>query len=124
MRITKTVNKSKGKKGVVFSYKNPVSKYRAIRTEVDGIKFDSKREAKRYGVLRIMERAGLISGLECQVKYPITVNGKLICTYICDFKYLEKGSVIIEDVKGVRTPIYKLKKKLMEAVHGIIIKEV
>lgn len=99
------------------------SKYRAKKTIVDGVTFASKRESKRYGQLKIMERAGLISDLRLQVKYPILVNGILICHYVADFTYTEKGKVVDEDSKGFKTPIYRLKKKLMMACYGIEILE-
>ena len=63
------------------------SKYKSIKVVVDGITFDSKREAKRYGELKLMEQAGLIELLETQPVYRLEVNGKLICKYIADFEY-------------------------------------
>lgn len=101
-----------------------IAKYRNIKTVVDGIKFDSKKEAKRYGELKIMQRYGFISSLQMQVPYELKINGKLVCKYVADFKYLAKGRLVVEDVKGIKTPIYRLKKKLMLAIHGIEIKEV
>lgn len=109
-----------------------MNKYHNIKTVVDGITFDSKLEAKRYGELKLLEKGNLIFGLELQPKFPIVVNGKKICTYIADFKYILKTSQpqgvgseeIIEDVKGMKTPIYNLKKKLMKAIHGIDIVEI
>lgn len=100
------------------------SKYRNKKTVIDGITFDSRREASRYGVLKIMQAAGLISGLRLQVPYVITVNGEKICKYVADFVYQENGREVVEDVKGVRTREYILKRKLMFAVFGIEIKEV
>ena len=121
----------------------PKSKYKAHKTEIDGIEFDSKKEARRYTELKLLERAGEISNLQMQVKFvlipaqrePDTVGarggihkGKLIeheCSYIADFTYLdEKGEQVVEDTKGFRTPEYKIKRKLMLYVHGIRIKEV
>lgn len=100
------------------------SKYRAQRTEVDGVNFASKREAKRYGELRLLERVGEISGLELQVKMPIAINGKHVCFYMADFCYLDKeGKPIVEDCKGFRTDVYKLKKKMIEAQYGLTILE-
>ena len=98
------------------------SKYGAIRTEVDGIKFASKREAKRYGELKLLERAGKIHNLTVQPRFDLVVHGTNICTYVGDFRYLEDGW-IVEDVKGVRTSVYRIKAKLMLACHGIKIKE-
>ncbi len=101
-----------------------MSKYRAVKTEVDGILFDSKREAKRYSELKLLERAGEISGLQLQPEFPVTMNGKDICRYRGDFAYFTKKGRVIEDAKGFRTPIYKLKKKLVEAQFNVEIVEV
>lgn len=102
----------------------PRSKFGNQRTEEDGINFASKREAKRYQDLKLMERAGEISGLNLQVKMPVTMNGVHICFYIADFAYSDKqGNAIVEDCKGFRTDVYKLKKKLVEAQYGIEIIE-
>lgn len=102
-----------------------MSKYGAIRTEIDGRTFASKAEAGRFAELKLMERGGNISGLECQPKYPLVVNGVKVATYVADFRYFdEDGRVIVEDVKGVRTDVYKLKAKLVKALHGIDIVEV
>lgn len=101
-------------------------KYRAIPTVVDGIRFDSRREAERYSVLRLLVKSGEISNLELQVKYPIEVNGQHICTYIADFRYFDclKREWITEDAKGMKTPVYRLKKKLVKAVYDVEIVEV
>tara|TARA_R110000782_G_scaffold186455_1_gene276599 strand:- start:145 stop:498 length:354 start_codon:yes stop_codon:yes gene_type:complete len=94
------------------------SKYGAIRVEYDGHKFDSKLEAARYKQLRLMEKAGEVKDLELQPKFPCEVNGKKICTYISDFRYkLRNGKEVVEDVKGVETAVFKLKKKLVEALY-------
>lgn len=100
------------------------AKYRNKKTVVDGIKFDSQREATRYSVLKIMQAAGVISDLRLQVPYVINVNGLKICKYVADFVYIDNGREVVEDVKGMKTPTYNLKKKLMKAVHGIEIQEV
>ena len=92
------------------------SKYRAIKTELDGHLFDSKAESQRYAELRILEKIGEIQNLELQPVFPIVINGVKICKYIGDFAYFEKGKRVIEDVKGMRTPVYRLKKKLVEAI--------
>ena len=103
------------------------SKYRAIPTVIDGIRFDSKKEAKRYQDLKLLERAGKIRNLvvdkKC-LKYSLDANGVHICNYVADFGYVEDGKLVIEDAKGFKTPVYKLKKKLMKAIHGIEIQEV
>ena len=94
------------------------SKYGAIRVEYDGHKFDSKLEAARYKQLKLMEKAGQLTNLELQPKFPCEVNGKKICTYISDFRYtLKNGKEVVEDVKGVETAVFKLKKKLVEALY-------
>tara|TARA_R100001480_G_scaffold174_3_gene448 strand:+ start:416 stop:721 length:306 start_codon:yes stop_codon:yes gene_type:complete len=101
-----------------------VNKYRAIRTEVDGIMFASKKEAMRYKELKFLLQEQRISDLVLQPKFPIEVCGKKICTYIADFIYNENGIQVIEDVKGVKTSVYRIKKKLTEAIYNITIKEV
>jgi hypothetical protein len=101
-----------------------VSKYRNKPTEVDGIRFASKREAGRYQELRLLERAKAIQGLQLQVRYPLKINDQLICTYIADFTYLENGcQLIVEDSKGHLTREYKIKKKMMKALYQIEIRE-
>jgi len=100
------------------------NKFGAKRTTVDGIAFASKAEADRYSVLKLEERAGLIAGLRLQVPYEITVNGIRIGKWIADFEYRRAGETVTEDVKGVRTPVYRLKKRLVEALYGIRITEI
>lgn len=102
------------------------SKYRNRKVVIDGVTFDSKAEASRFGTLKLRERIGEITDLELQVRFPLVVNGTKVTTYVADFRYREvsTGAVIVEDVKGVRTPVYKLKKKLMQAVHGIEVVEI
>lgn len=106
-------------------------KYNNRKTEVDGILFDSAREAKRYRELGLLHKAGEISKPMRQVRFPLP--GKT--TYVADFVYFElwpkfqhirlpaSPRAVIEDVKGVRTPEYKLKAKLMFEHWGIAIKE-
>lgn len=96
------------------------SKYRAKKTVVDGIKFDSKREAERYCELKLLEKAKKIRNLELQPRFLLqdkfkdktgTTHRKI--EYVADFLYIDKdGKAIVEDVKGVLTDVYKLKKKL------------
>ena len=104
------------------------NKYNAIKTEIDGILFDSRKEANRYQELKLLLMAGLISQLETQKRFHLRVNDQKICDYICDFLYFdkEKEEWIIEDIKSVatKTPVYRLKKKLMRAILGIEITEV
>ena len=102
-------------------------KYRAKPITVDGCRFDSQSEAKRYGELKLLERAGEISRLELQPVIECTVNGVIVCRYRGDFGYFDnaKSASVIEDVKGVKTPVYRLKKKLVEALYpGVRIVEV
>ena len=98
-------------------------KYRNIKTTIDGITFDSKRESIRYCELKLLAKAKKIQNLRLQVPYVIRVNGEKICKYIADFVYVEDGQEIVEDVKGMRTREYVLKRKLMKAVFGIDIRE-
>lgn len=100
-----------------------VSKYGNIRTEVKGMKFDSRREARRWMVLRLEERAGEIRDLRRQVEYPLTVNGMTVAVYRADFTYLRKGELVVEDSKGFRTEVFRLKAKLMLACHGVVVSE-
>lgn len=102
------------------------SKYSAERTEVDGVTFASKKEARRYAELRDCQRAGLLRDLKLQPRYPLMVNNVKVATYVGDFEYsdCEDGKRIIEDCKGFKTPVYRLKKKLFEALYGLEITEV
>lgn len=103
------------------------NKYGARKVRLpDGQVFDSSKEAQRYGTLRLLERAGKISGLRRQVSYElIPKQGTMrACKYIADFVYCDSdGNTVVEDTKGYRTEAYKIKKKLMLWVHGIRIKE-
>lgn len=99
------------------------TKYAAVRTQVDGIWFASKKEATRYATLKLLEKAGAIRGLQLQVRFPLVVNGVKVTTYVCDFAYDEGDQHIVEDTKGVRTPAYKVKAKLMFALHGVVVRE-
>jgi hypothetical protein len=100
-------------------------KYGNQPTVIRGRRFDSKAEAMRYMQLLSQEEGGEIEDLECQVPYRLEVNGELIAEYVADFRYKTSGLVVVEDVKGAPlTPVYRLKKKLMWAIHGIKIQEV
>ena len=102
-------------------------KYRNVRTHVDGMAFDSSKEARRYSELRLLERAGEISDLECQPVFLIEINGARVCKVVPDFSYQENGKRVVEDVKSPITrknPVYRLKKKLLESVHGIEVVEI
>ena len=127
------------------------TKYRNKKIAVDGIVFDSKKEADRYVKLSLMEKAGIISNLRLQVKYELIPTqrevstevytkgshkgeykpGKVIeksCNYIADFDYYMDGVHVVEDVKGYRKggayALFKIKKKLMLYVHKIRVVEV
>lgn len=99
------------------------NKYRAVKKMVDGYTFASTGEARRYAELAMLQKAGRIKDLTLQYRFPIRINNVTVCDYIADFVYEEDGRVVVEDYKGFRTPLYALKRKLMEAVHGITIRE-
>ena len=119
-----------------------MSKYHSKKIVVNGMVFDSKKEARRFGVLQILEQAGQITDLQRQVEFvlipeqrePDTTGvrggkkkGKVIerkCSYIADFVYMENGNQVVEDAKGVRTTEYIIKRKLMLEKYGIRIREV
>ena len=81
--------------------------------------FQSVGEFKRYLYLLDQEKNGFIQGLKRQVRYPLAVRTEHICDYIADFVYMKDGKEIVEDFKGFETDIFKIKKKLMKAVHKI-----
>lgn len=117
-------------------------KYGAVATEVDGIRFASKKEAARYVELKMLEKAGEIDGLQLQPRFHLAVpndhghyptqdasddvNKWCVGHYVADFAYNDKRSHkwVVEDVKGFKTPLYKWKKKHVEAQYGIEIREV
>ena len=107
------------------------SKYHACKTVVDGITFDSKKEAKRYAELKLLERGGAIKDLRRQVRYELIpsfdVDGKHYrpTCYIADFTYVDAktGKEVVEDVKGVRTDTYRLKAKMFAWRYGVSIRE-
>lgn len=98
------------------------SKYKNTKTIIDGIKFDSRKEANRYCELKLLLNEGVIKDLHCQVSFELQpkfrnqVTGRVerAITYVADFVYIENGKVVIEDVKGFRTDVYKIKRKMME----------
>lgn len=111
-----------------------MSKYNSRKTTVDGFTFDSKKEAKRYLELKQMEKDGLIHNLQLQVPFElippfeIVIDGKKRkrrpITYVADFVYYRDDEKVIEDVKGLRTPVYNIKKKLFEYRYHETIREV
>lgn len=130
------------------TYRNKSAKYNNKSIVVNDIEFDSKKEAKRYQELLLLEKAGAITDLELQVKYVLIPaqyepdvigprgsrkQGRLIereCSYIADFQYYENGNLIVEDVKGFKDPSsagyakFVIKRKLMLFKYGIRIREV
>ena len=101
------------------------NKYRNRKTVVDGINFDSKKEAERYMVLKDMQEKGELDELELQPEFPLLVNGVLVCNYRADFAYWLGGyQQVVEDTKGFRTREYRLKAKLFFALKGFEITEV
>lgn len=99
------------------------NKYKAIKTVVDGITFDSKKEAKRYVELKLLVKSGVISELKLQPRFDLIINDCKCGFYKADFEYIENGKTVIEDVKGMKTPVYNLKKKLIKAIYNIDIFE-
>lgn len=121
-------------------------KYKNKKVAVDGIQFDSKKEAKRYGELLLMQRAGEITDLQLQKEYVLippqyvnvcTSDGKVkkkcaerAVKYIADFVYKQDGKTVVEDVKGYRNPSsagyakFVLKRKMMLYFHNIVVREV
>ena len=120
-------------------------KYGNRKTTVDGITFDSRREADRYRELKLLERAGVIQRLELQKKFVLIPaqyenfvrygkKGQRLkdgrrciekeCAYIADFVYTQNGEMVVEDAKGMKTKEYIIKRKMMLFMRGIKIKEV
>lgn len=113
-----------------------MSKYRNKKITYNGETYDSAKEYRRHDELKILEKAGKISGLERQKKFVLLPSqkdsrtGKTVlrgCTYVADFVYFENGKQVIEDVKGYRGggayALFTIKKKMMLYFHGILIKE-
>ena len=121
------------------------SKYKAIKTTINGIEFDSRKEARRYQELLLLQRGKAISNLQLQVKFVLIPaqyeeverygkNGHRLkshrrlvekeVSYIADFVYEEDGKLIVEDTKGFKTKDYIIKRKLMLYEKGIKIREV
>ena len=97
------------------------NKYNNKRITIDNITFDSIAEARRYGQLAMLQRAGLISKLTPHPEYKIKLNDVEICKVILDFSYRDEksGLMVIEDVKGEDKPMSRLKRKLVQAAHDI-----
>jgi hypothetical protein len=127
-----------------------INKYKAIKCTVNGIEFDSRKEARRYQELLLLERAGAIQNLRMQEKFLLIpsqyetietgeyyktgakkgiAKTKEVCiekavVYVADFVYMENGKLVVEDTKGIKTKDYIIKRKLLLWTHGIRIKEV
>lgn len=106
------------------------SKYGNKKTEVDGLVFDSKREAKHWLELKAMQQRGEIFDLRRQVKFElipaVRLDGRMrpATKYVADFVYTDKdGNKVVADSKGCKTPEYQMKRKMMAAFHGIEVKE-
>ena len=118
----------------LIKWKKP-SKYRNIKTEVDGITFDSRREARDYMRLKHLQEHGFITNLELQPKFPIVINNIKICVVILDFAFTAlkpfelkakktsypciTGQKAYLDSKGKDTSLSRLKRKLVKACHGV-----
>lgn len=107
------------------------NKYHSAKVTVKGETFDSRHEAERWIILKASEKAGTIQKLRRQVKFELIpaqkVNGKIAehaVSYIADFVYEKDGVTVVEDAKGMRLPVYIIKRKLMLWRYGIQIKEV
>jgi len=101
------------------------NKFGAKPVWIDEIRFASKAEGSRFVCLKRLQEAGVIRGLELQPRFPFEMGGELMFTYAADFVYENvNGEVIIEDVKGVRTAVYKLKKRIVQKHYGIKITEI
>jgi hypothetical protein len=100
------------------------SKYNSRPCWIDGRRFASQREGACYLMLRDRQRKGEINALCCQVPFKLFVNGQYVTKYVADFVYLHNGGRVVVDSKGVRTPVYRLKKALMVACLDIDIVEV
>lgn len=108
-----------------------MNKYFNIKTEINGITFDSKKEAERYLVLFDMQKHGEIQELNLQPRFLLQpsfkYNGKTekSITYVADFSYIKEDKLVVEDVKGKKTDVYKLKKKLfLKQYNDVIFMEV
>lgn len=103
-------------------------KYGNRKTHIGNDVFDSAAEARRWTDLQLLQKAGRIRGLERQVKYelapPVVLGGrkKPALRYVADFSYWQGDALIVEDVKGVVTPLFRVKQHLMKSVHGIEVK--
>lgn len=107
-----------------------INKYKNKKITIDNITFDSKKESLRYQQLKLLEQAGVISNLELQKKFILQdkfeLNGKKYreISYVADFVYIQDGETVVEDAKGFKTEVYKLKKKMFMYKYKMEIKEI
>ena len=110
-----------------------MNKYHARKTTVDGITFDSEKEARRFGELKLLLRAGEIKNLKLQQDFTLqeaytAPDGERVraIRYVADFTYEENGELIVEDVKSraTKTRVYEMKRKLLRAKYGVKMREV
>ena len=107
-----------------------MNKYRNQPVQIGAEKYRSQREAKRHQDLLLLERCGEIQRLQREVPFVLAVGvvldgrRKPPLRYVADFVYVHKGVQVVEDAKGVRTPLYRAKRHLMASVHGIEVREV
>jgi 1,4-alpha-glucan branching enzyme len=94
-----------------------MSKYHAVPTVIDGKRFASKAEANRYLELKLLAQAGEITDLVTQPKFIIWECGKEKITYVGDFSYRENYRHVVEDIKGIETPVFRIKAKMFRAVY-------
>jgi hypothetical protein len=102
----------------------PSLKYSNQPKYVDGILFDSKLEARRYGELKLLKMTGAIIDLKVHQRWYLHVGNVELGHYESDFSYLEDGKIVLEDCKGVKTPLYRWKKRHVQAEYGIHIREI
>lgn len=117
----KLQEQAKRKLGIINTHKN---KFNATKTSIGGHTFDSKAEAEHYANLKLLEKAGVIQNLELQPRFLLQ-DGFMYqghherkIEYVADFRYQRDGRTIVEDVKGVKTDVYKLKRKLFLHKYG------
>jgi hypothetical protein len=128
----KQAKKLFSQRGTTKETKPKKSKYKNIRVQYNGKWFDSKKEMRRFQQLELLQRAGKIKNLYCQVTYDLLPTTRIggqtqrKTTYIADFVYwdIEKDCEVIEDAKGARTDVYKIKRKLMWEILGKEVREV
>lgn len=99
------------------------STWRNVPVEDGGYRFDSKAEHRRWQQLQLLQSAGAIHDLTVHPVYTLSVNNLTICRYIADFEYQEGDRLVVEDVKGRVTPVFAIKRRLMQACLGIQVRE-